>query len=116
MSQKETLSQKQARFMIAIAKLILWAEQHGKENGYICTLGDAFRDSRVHGPFGVKVGYGSAYSMHKLRLAVDINVIKNGVLTAEFHPALHDEWDRLGGAERIAKDLNHYSFLHNGRR
>lgn len=28
------------------------------ELGYEVTLGDAFRDERVHGAFGVKLGYG----------------------------------------------------------
>jgi hypothetical protein len=114
---KETLSKKQARFMYTIANLINWVnEDHGRKNGYIITFGDAFRDSRVHGQFGVKQGYGAAHSMHKLRLAVDINCIKNGALTAEFYPAMHDKWDELGGAERIQHDLNHFSFEHEGRR
>ncbi len=34
----------------------------------------------------------------------------------EGHDELHNFWDLLGGAERIKKDMNHYSFEHNGMR
>lgn len=114
---KESLSQKQARFMYTFARFVTWIEEvHGKKNGYIITSGDSYRDPRVHGQMGVKMGYGHRNSAHKLRLAVDINCIKNNALTAEFYSEMHDQWDKMGGAERIPHDLNHFSFEHNGMR
>jgi hypothetical protein len=114
---KESLSQKQARFMFTFARFVVWIEEHhAKKHGYIITFGDAFRDPRVHGHIGQKMAYGHPNSAHKLKLAVDINCIKGGKLVADFYPELHDQWDKMGGAERILHDLNHFSFEHNGVR
>ena len=57
-------------------------------------------------------------SVHKLGLAMDLNLYLDGVYLDEEwpHRDLHDFWDLLGGAERIAGDLNHYSMEHNGVR
>ena len=57
-------------------------------------------------------------SVHKLGLAMDLHLYLDGhYLTEEWpHRDLHDFWDLLGGAERIAGDLNHYSIEHNGVR
>lgn len=43
-----TLSQKQRALPLMIAKLIVYAYEHG----YELTFGDAFRDPRVHGALG----------------------------------------------------------------
>jgi len=45
-----TLREKQSKFAKMAAELILKAY----ELGYEVTLGDAFRDPRLHGDFGVK--------------------------------------------------------------
>ena len=57
-------------------------------------------------------------SVHKLGLAMDLNLYLDGhYLDEEWpHRDLHDFWDLLGGAERIAGDLNHYSMEHHGVR
>lgn len=114
-----SLSSRQIEFTYAIGKLI----QAAYNLGYQLTFGDAYRDSRVHGGFGqTKPGsYSSKNSVHKVRLAVDFNVFKNNILlegkeALEAHHAIHNEWDKLGGSERILKDLNHYSFIYNGYR
>ena len=111
---RETLGQKQRRFSVAIAKLILAAT----EMGYEVTLGDAYRDPRLHGTLGEKKGYGHANSMHKSRLAVDLNLFKDGKFLTDgaSHSPLHDIWDDFGGAKRIPWDMNHYSFEHEGMR
>lgn len=84
--------------------------------GYEVTLGDAFRDPRLHGPMGVKMGYGHKNSCHKLRLAIDLNLFKNGVFLegTEAHRPLGEWWESQGGTwgGRFA-DGNHYS-LENG--
>ena len=68
------LLQLQWKFTRMVPKLI--AQAHAL--GYEATLGDAFRDSRLHGVFGVKRGYGAAKSQHKRRLAIDLLLFKDG--------------------------------------
>jgi len=51
-----------------VAKLI----EHAYSLGYTITLGDAYRDPRLHGALGVRMGYGNAKSCHKLRLALTL--------------------------------------------
>ena len=112
---EETLGQKQRRFAKAVAGLI----NEALELGFEVSLGDAYRDPRVHGEFGVKEGYGAARSCHKLRLAVDLNLFKNGEYLdgSVHHKELGEWWEkqhelcRWGGR---FNDGNHYSLEHNG--
>lgn len=102
-----TTREKQSIFNRKMSVLCLVAY----EFGYELTDGDAFRD--------VRVGYGHPRSCHRVRLARDYNVFKDGkylkgVEAEEAHNQLHDVWDKMGGAERIDSDLNHYSFEHDG--
>ena len=53
-----TIGQKQRNFTRMVAILIEYAYQEGFE----LTLGDAYRDPRVHGPMGEKKSYSSANS------------------------------------------------------
>ena len=85
--------------------------------GFDVTLGDAFRDPRVHGPVGTKMGYGDANSNHKQRLAIDLNLFKNGVFlqTTEDHRHLGEYWESIGGAwGGRFNDANHYSMEYKG--
>lgn len=113
------LSEKQCDFTLAIAKLVIYAYE---TLGIKLTYGDAYRDARVFGVSGQKKGYGSTTSCHKIRLAVDFNLFKDGNYIANLdegiilYDKLHDKWDELGGSRRISNDLNHFSFTHNGRR
>jgi hypothetical protein len=87
--------------------------------GYQVTLGDAFRDPRLHGFMGQKQGYGHASSTHKARLAIDLNLFKDGefLTGTEDHRPLGEWWKkqhqlcRWGGDFR---DGNHYSLEHEG--
>ena len=72
---EETLGQKQRRFTKMVAKLI----DKATELGYEVSLGDAYRDPRLFGEFGEKKGYGAGRSCHKLRLAIDLNLFKDGI-------------------------------------
>jgi len=96
-----------------IAQLIIWAY----DNGYELTFGDAYRDPRVHGQLGEKVGYGHKNSAHKQRLAVDLNLFKDGqyLTSTEDHRLLGEFWESIGGTwgGRFA-DGNHYSLEYNG--
>ena len=108
-----TLSQKQRLFSKMIAELILWAY----DKGYEITLGDAYRDPRLHGALGEKVGYGSRNSCHKLRLAMDLNLFVNGkyVTDGEAHKSLGEKWESMGGSwGGRFQDANHYSLEHDG--
>lgn len=87
--------------------------------GYECTLGDAYRDPRVHGEVGVKMGYGHRSSAHKTRCALDLLLFKDGkyLTSTEDYRELGEWWEqqhpqaRWGG--RFA-DGNHFSFEVNG--
>lgn len=111
----ETLSQKQRRFAKLIPRLI----DKAHELGFEVTVGDAFRDARAFGKLGEKVAYGNAFSCHKLRLAIDLNLFKNGeyLSSTESHRQLGEWWesqapDHCWGGR--FNDGNHYSITHEG--
>jgi hypothetical protein len=97
---------KQNEFSGMTALLIFYIQSQG----YQVTYGDAYRDERVT--------YGHPRSTHRVRLAVDLNLFKDGkYLSSDAdHAQFHDFWDALGGAERIQNDGNHYSLSHEGVR
>ena len=104
---EETLSQKQRRFTRMVGMLIDWAYMLG----YELTFGDAYRDPRCP--------YGSEVSLHKERLAVDLNLFKDGKYLSETedHRKLGEYWESIGGSwgGRFS-DGNHYSLAHGGRK
>ncbi len=96
-----------------VGRLLLKAESLG----YGVTLGDAYRDPRVFGKIGERVGYGESRSAHKQRLAIDLNLFKDGVFlqTTEAHKELGEWWESQGGAwGGRFNDGNHYSLEFNG--
>lgn len=122
-----TLGQKQRLFTKAVAMLITRAY----ELGYELTFGDAHRDKRAYGPHGsnttTKGGeapYGHRNSVHKLRLAVDLNLFKDGeyLELTEDHRELGEYWEnRIGPRVGLPlcwggrfNDGNHYSCEHQG--
>lgn len=110
-----TLGQVQREFPLMIAKLIVFAYEHG----YELTFGDAFRDPRLHGELGEKKGYSAANSNHKIRLAVDFNLFKEGkfLTSTEDHKKLGEFWESIGGSwGGRFNDGNHYSVEWQGRK
>jgi hypothetical protein len=110
-----SLSDTQWEFLQCVAKLIRYADKMG----YKLTVGDAYRDPRMHGHFGEKKGYGSANSVHKLRLAIDLNLFIDGDYRAdtEAHRPLGNYWKSLHDLARWGGDFddgNHYSFEYQG--
>lgn len=102
-----TLRQRQSKFARMVAALI----QAAYEMGYEVTFGDAFRDERLHGKFGVKLGYGNANSLHKKRLAIDLNLFKDGkfLSSTKDHEPLGLLWESMGGSwGGRFNDGNHY--------
>ena len=107
------LREKQSKFARMAADLIIKAY----EMGYEVTLGDAYRDPRVHGNIGVKLGYGHSKSCHKIRLAIDLNLFKDGKFLegSEAHKPLGEWWESQGGTwGGRFNDGNHYSLEHDG--
>jgi hypothetical protein len=103
----ETLVSKQQRFIRMVARLIYWAEDHG----FRLTFGDAYRDPRCT--------YGQPFSLHRKRLAVDLNLFKDGVWLKETedHLPLGKYWESIGGSwGGRFNDGNHYSLEHDGMR
>lgn len=108
-----TLLEKQQYFVSLLPKLLTKAF----ELGYQVTIGDAYRDPRLHGAMGVKLGYGDRNSNHKQRLAIDLNLFKDGefLQSTEDHRILGEYWESLGGTwGGRFNDGNHYSLEHNG--
>jgi len=106
------LRDKQSKFVRMVADLIIFAY----DNGYSLTFGDAYRDPRA---FSLGSPYGKPTSNHKIRLAIDFNLFKDGKFlpgTADHQP-LGDFWESMGGSwgGRFG-DGNHYSLEHRGRR
>jgi len=110
-----TLGQIQRAFARMVPRLL----DYILDNGYEYTWGDAYRDERVHGAFGVKVGYGHAKSGHKKRLAVDLNLFKDGEYLegTDAHRIIGEWWEKQHPLARWGgrfNDGNHYSFEHEG--
>lgn len=113
MSDTLTLSGAQREFARQVGLLIA----HVYESGSALTFGDAYRDPRVT--------YGHQNSVHRKRLAVDLNLFQlvNGVwlyrTDTESHRPLGEWWEqrhvlaRWGGRFTPA-DGNHYSFEWDG--
>ena len=103
----ETLRQKQSRFARLVARLI----DQAFALGYEVTLGDAYRDPRVHGALGEKKSYSSSMSLHKQRLAIDLNLFRDGryLSSTESHRPLGEWWEAQGGSwGGRFNDGNHY--------
>jgi hypothetical protein len=108
-----SLRSKQSKFARMVADLIIKAY----DLGYEVTLGDAYRDPRLHGGIGLKKGYGHSKSCHKIRLAIDLNLFKDGVFLdkSDDHKVLGEWWESQGGTwGGRFNDGNHYSLSHEG--
>lgn len=97
------------------AKLVPRLIDRAFELGYTVTLGDAYRDPRVHGQLGVRKSYSHPKSAHKLRLAIDLNLFKDGFYCemVEDHRELGIWWEKQHEQARWGghfDDGNHYSF------
>lgn len=117
METKTTLGESQRGFTLMVAQLILFMYSLG----YEVSFGDAYRDPRLHGEFGEKKGYGIAKSNHKRRLAIDLNLFKDGkfLMTTEHHQMFGEFWESLDQKNRWGgrfDDGNHYEHVHEGWR
>jgi len=114
-----TLGEKQRLFTKLVGQLIDWSYQ----NGYELTLGDAYR-SPEQAAMNAQKGSGIANSLHTQRLAIDLNLFKNGVYLTDSgaYKPLGDFWKSLdpccswGGDFTTRADGNHFSISYNGVR
>lgn len=110
----ETLRQKQSRFARMVARLI----DKATELGYEVTFGEAYRFPE-QAALNAKSGTGIANSLHTQRLAIDLNLFKNGkyITNETGHKELGEWWESIGGAwGGRFRDPNHYSLAHGGRK
>lgn len=114
-----TLGQKQRIFTRLIAKLI----EYAYKNNYELSFGEAYR-TQEQAAIYAKQGKGILNSLHTKRLAVDLNLFKDGVyLTkSEDYEKLGKFWESMSTSEyqccwggRFRRpDGNHFSIEHGG--
>jgi len=111
------LGKKQELFMRLLPRLI----DKAHELGFEIRGGDLFRAPSTNGAYGTKKGYGRAKSNHKLKLAIDLNLMLQGKLvkSTRGHKELGEWWERQNELCRWGgrfNDGNHYSLEHWGTR
>lgn len=113
---KPTLRETQSLFAYHVAHLILEAYRQG----YELTGGEWWRSLEEVARHAA-AGTGSATSLHPDRLALDLNLFRNGVylVDAEDHRPLGEWWEKQHPLARWGGrfgDGNHYSFTFGGRK
>jgi hypothetical protein len=103
------------------AKLVPRLIDKAFELGFEVTLGDAYRDPRAFGMMGVSKSYGHPKSAHKRRMAIDLNLFKDGEFcdASEDHRPLGEWWEKQHTLARWGgrfDDGNHYSFEWDGNK
>lgn len=114
-----TLGEKQELFMECLAAHLPWLVA----NGYKIRGGELQRPV-AEAALNAKQGDGIAHSLHTLKLAIDLNLFRNGVMLTDTagHAASGAHWKSLhplcrwGGDFTTRPDGNHYSVEHNGVR
>lgn len=115
-----TLRQKQSRFTVLAARLILEAQRRGYET----TFGETYRSPEEAARLAKKGGRAIKNSLHTLKLAIDLNLFKDGryLSSTEAHRALGEWWEQQSDGEITCcwgghfDDGNHYSVMHGGVR
>lgn len=112
-----TLGEKQRLFAKMVGQLIDWAYA----NGFELTFGEAYRTPE-QAALNAKTGAGIAKSLHTLRLAVDLNLFKDGQYQQDSaaYQKLGEFWESIGGSWggrfESRPDGNHFSLSHEGIR
>lgn len=114
----ETLRQKQSRFARSVPLLL----QYIFARGYEATLGEAWR-TQAQAQANAASGAGIADSLHIERLAIDVNLFRDGLYLgdSESHRPFGTFWKSLGddhfwGGDFTKPDGNHYSIGYGGRK
>lgn len=114
-----TLKEKQFVFSRLVARLIIQANMFGFE----VSLGEAYR-SKEEAERLAKLGKGIKGSLHTQRLAIDLNLFRNGrlITDTEGHKVLGEWWEKHSTDKYDCvwggrfNDGNHYSIAHDGRK
>jgi hypothetical protein len=113
-----TLGELQRAFTKLVGLLILYAYEHDFE----LTFGEAYRTPE-QAALNAKKGIGIKNSLHCERLAIDLNLFKDGnfLIKTEDYRELGKFWESLATAEVKTmwggrfKDGNHFSIKYQGR-
>jgi hypothetical protein len=106
------LSERQGIFALNVSKLLQWIFQGTRT----CTLGEAWR-TEEQAKYNEEHGLGIANSLHRSRLAIDLNLFKDGILlenledyreAGEYWKTLHID-NNWGGDFKKRKDPYHFS-------
>lgn len=111
-----TLREQQSLFARLAAELIVWAYAQG----YEITLSEAWR-SPEEAEVQAKRGAGIAHSLHSQRLAIDLNLFRQGQLLAakdDYRP-LGEKWKSMHelarwGGDFTRVDADHFSLAWGG--
>jgi hypothetical protein len=112
-----TLGERQRIFVRLVGMLIEFAYQ----SGYELTLGEAYRTPE-QAALNAESGKGIANSLHTQRLAIDLNLFKDGkyLTDSESYRPLGEYWKSLhpdccfGGDFKPRSDGNHFSLTYGG--
>lgn len=112
------MSRLQEEFAQSVARLI----QKASQLGYGVTFGEAYRTPE-QAALNAQKGSGISNSLHTERLAIDLNLFKDGVYITDQHGHLElgTWWKTLGpmyrwGGDFKKRDFNHYSISPDGVR
>lgn len=116
---KIPLREKQSIFVKLVAKLI----NEATVRGYEFTFGEAYR-SPAEAERLNKLGLGIKNSLHTVRLAIDLNLFKDGefLTRTEDYRELGEWWEELSSSDYECvwggrfQDGNHFSIAHGGRK
>jgi hypothetical protein len=112
-----TLREQQSLFVLLVSTLI----RHAYEMGYEFTFGECYR-TPAQAAINAKDGVGISRSLHTQRLAIDLNLFRDGkfLTESEYHKPLGEFWKTLhplcrwGGDFKPRPDGNHYSMEFGG--
>lgn len=112
-----TLREQQSLFVILVGELIRFAY----ERGYELTFGECYRTPE-QAALNLAKGSGIAKSLHTQRLAIDLNLFRDGnfLSDTDSHRQLGEFWKALhplcrwGGDFKPKPDGNHYSMEFGG--
>lgn len=114
-----TLRQKQSHFVRHVARLI----EEATYRGYDLTFGETYRSPEEAARLAA-LGKGIVTSLHTKRLAIDLNLFKDGVYLTdmEAYRPLGEWWEKQSDSDCTCawggrfNDGNHFALAHGGRR
>lgn len=115
-----SLAQKQQLFARLIGEFLVWI--YDADGPLAVTFGEAYRTAE-QAALNAQHGTGIANSLHRIRLAIDLNLFVNGVYqtSSEAYRELGEKWESMHSLARwggrfTRPDGNHFSLEHDGVR